>query len=321
MKQISGLIVLGLALFTVACNLQPSSEKPATLVDEPSVSTTFTMSETTQLLPTTTDELHSDITTSASSATETPTPLATPLFPASQVARSLILSTGTSSDCELPCWHGLRIGISTEDDVSQVLGNLLNPPAGYDFFEVGRVAQNEGMRILNIPGSYAAGQSWSFQQTPGVAGGSYNLYVLLAENTKQVIGIIESMRSHGEYDTPILSQIMTRLGQPDWIYGGPTTNASQLVLFYEEGVGIYLDIPQIETQSGTFICLDDEPWAVDIVLVEPYVSSNDQNGSAVHETWGAPSNPSPYIDEDWGATIEDFIELINSENPCIEVPH
>jgi hypothetical protein len=253
------------------------------------------------------------------SPTATATPIPTPLFPASQVAHSLFLSTGTSATCELPCWHGLRIGASTRGDVEQVFADLLSPAEGYDFFSPPTEERPLLAKLLDAEGAYGGGHNWYFEDEKGVAG-SYYLYAFISEDTGLLVGIKEVMRSFAVYDVPSLPEIVARLGPPDWVYGGSTGSVYVVTLYYRQGIGIQLSIPRASIDASTAtVCFDEEPISEAYSLVDPYISQNEEDFSLMQRAWNAPRDPAPYIDEELGASIDEFVALINSDNPCTQV--
>jgi hypothetical protein len=259
--------------------------------------------------------------TPESSPTATATPIPTPPFPASQVAHGLILSTGTSATCELPCWHGLRIGESARDDVEHVFMRLLGVEDGLDLFSPPIEEDLVLANILDVEGVCGGGHNWHFEDPEtGVAAGYY-LYAVVDEDTGLLVGIIEFMDSFWVYDVPSLPEIMARLGRPSWLYAGAGAVTFQVVLYYEQGIGVELIIDEDRVNTSTVsVCFDEDPVISTYHLVDPYTSLNEEDLSPVQRAWGAPHDPAPYIDEELGMSMDEFIEFINSDDPCIQVP-
>jgi hypothetical protein len=305
------LAALGMNLLLSACQVQATvTPSPAPMPSE-----TATRSPT----PVPSSE-PSPSPTPEPSPTATATPIPTPPFPASQVAHSLFLSTGTSATCELPCWHGLRIGESTRGDVEQVFADLLSTAEGYDFFSPPTEENPRLAELLDIvEGAYGGAQYWYLEDEKGVAG-SYYLYAFISEDTGLLVGIVEVMDSFTAYDVPSLSEIVARLGPPGWVYGGSAGGVYAMALYYRQGIGVKLSLPRANIDASTAtVCFDEEPITEGYGLVDPYISPNEEDFSPMQRIWNGPRDPAPYIDEELGASIDEFVALINSDNPCMQV--
>jgi hypothetical protein len=273
------------------------------------------------------DATHVPATHHAATPTPTPLPAETPtvdpsatlIFPESDVANSLILSTGSSPDCQLPCWHGLRVGISERSSIEHVFRELLGASEDYDFF-VNRL--NEGSSIaefLDVPVNYVGGYNWHL---PRLEGGqaSYYLYAEFSQDTNILTGIIESASTYGVFDVPSLPEVINRLGQPQWIYGAPTTSAFSIILFYERGITVYINIAQEKpTEVMPTVCFDTEPSTISIALVDPYTSLDEASLSPIQKAWGAPTDPTLFIDEILGMSTEEFTAFVVGDSPCLKV--
>jgi hypothetical protein len=303
------LAALGMNLLLSACQGQDTT----TPSSAPVPSETATHSPTPVPSPSPTPE---------PSPTATATPIPTPLFPASQVTHGLILSTGTSATCELPCWHGLRIDESDRDDVEQVFMRLLGVGDRYDIFAT---PTEESLMltyyILDIEGIYGGGHSWYFEDPETGIGADYYLYAVIDENTGLLAGIIEAMGPFTVYDVPSLPEIIARLGRPSWLYAEAGAGTFGMALYYEQGIGVGLTIDEDKVDGSTVsVCFDEDPIISDYHLVDPYTSLNEEDLSPVQRAWGAPHDPAPYIDEELGMSMDEFIEFIYSDDPCIQVP-
>ncbi len=300
------LATLGVNLLLSACQVQAT----ATPSPAPMPSETATRSPAPVPSPSPTPE---------PSPTATATPIPTPLFPASQVARGLILSTGTSATCELPCWHGLRIGESTRSDVEQVFADLLSTAEGYDLFSPPTEEDPLLAKLLDVEGAYGGGHNWYLEDERGMAG-TYYLYAFISEDTGLLVGIIEVMKPFTAYDVPSLPEIVARLGPPGWVYGDSTGSVYVVALYYRQGISIQLSIPIANIDSSTVtVCFDEAPISEAYSLVDPYISPNEEDFSLMQRVWNAPHDPAPYIDEELGASIDEFVAFINSDNPCTQV--
>jgi hypothetical protein len=326
-------IVLSLASCQVQNGLQ-STQKSTYLPSPTSVpQLTETEATTPSLVPDIVAEIEPTPTSQAATATPVPTPTSqaatatpvpTPLFPASQVAHSLLLSTGASSTCELPCWHNLRIGISNQANVENVFMRLFDAEGGFDFFAPPAYHGSELARqLLNVEGTYVGGHKWSFEESETGLLGTYYLYAFMDENTGLLLGIREIIDPYTVYAAPTLPEVVERLGKPDWVYGGQIVSGFVVTVIYERGIKIQLTIPfrnNIDTSTALF-CFDEEPISGSYIIVDPYVSLNDEDWSIMQKASGAPIDTAPYIDEGLGmSSIDEFVEFVTSDDPCIEVP-
>jgi hypothetical protein len=246
-------------------------------------------------------------------ATALPPP--TPIFPANQVAHSLVLSTGHSPDCELPCWHGLRVGESTQADVKRVFGEVLKS----EVFDFSASLVEVPSRYQRIANTFTVGHSWQFPREQG-GQGAYDLYGVFDNDTDQLIGIIDNMASYNTYPLPSLPEVVSSLGTPQWIYGGVSASAFQINMFYRQGIAVYTVIAVDNPIAATrIICFNSPPSSLALVAVDPFTSFEQESLSPLKQVWGAPDDPAPYIDPNIGTSIEDFIVFINSDNPCMGI--
>lgn len=263
--------------------------------------------------------------TSSPAPTDTPTtPIPTPVMPFAQVAHSLILSTGSSPDCELPCWHDLWVGVSTEADVQRVFAELLDAQEKFEFFAPPVEHSSHLERLLDIEGTYAGGLNWEVEESELRGSGFYYLHAFMDEDTGLLLGIREIIDSYSVFKAPTLPEALERLGKPDWLYGNRFVNGYAVTLVYEQGVIVSLDIPfkrYVDTSTVLF-CFDEQPISGTYWLVDPYVSLGREDWSILQSRWQIPQDPAPYIDERLGMTsIEEFIEFVNSDYPCFDEPY
>lgn len=261
---------------------------------------------------------------SVSAVPETPTPnlneateLPTPGFPVEEVSRSLLLSTGHSASCQLPCWHGLQVGESNKEDMREVFEQLFNAAPGYDFFAPPEDPDYLLAKLISVEGATAGGHNWYFEDPETGVAGVYYLYAYLSQDGDSLLAIKEVMRSFGVYEVPSLPDAVTRLGKPDWIYAATGPALFTAVLFYKRGIRVSVDLDIEESDSSTSrICFDAEPVQESYTIAGPYTfpASGDRSVS------GAPTDPAPYISEELGMSIEEFMEFVISSSPCIETP-
>jgi hypothetical protein len=241
-------------------------------------------------------------------------------FPEANIAKSLLLSEGSSAKCELPCWHHLVIGVSTKQDIEVALGETFKSGDSLDFFPPPTFGGGFPGRLL-VGGTLVGGYYW-YIETPDRLG-SYFLFAYVDEKTGNLLGIQEVMDSFETYDLPLLKDIVISLGTPTWVYGGRSGSTYSIRLYYPEGISadiVILMRPDDLTTVTHLVCLSDKPLSVSIRLVHPYTEVGEGEDSLLHMAWGRPEHPAPHIDETLGKSIKEFMDSLHSENPCIEIP-
>lgn len=237
----------------------------------------------------------------------------TPVFPASAVAQSLLLAQGTFAGCELPCWHNLRIGESTQAEAKRVLHEVFDTGGDYEFYVF--------PGVLGVEDAYGVFQDWNLEDPKTNAAGGYSLYAFISEESGKLIGMTEHMQTLGIYDVPSLSEVLARLGSPSWIevtHGGTILGIG---MYYREGiyVGMSFSAAQVEGFEKVTFCFNDEPIGETIVLSDPYTSLDEKDLSPMQRPFGPSPDGSP-IEEGFGMTIDEFMQLVASKKPCIELP-
>lgn len=240
-------------------------------------------------------------------------------FPEARIESSLLLSEGKSVSCQLPCWHGLEIGLATEQDIQREMGDTFEAEEGFDFFPPPDIEGGFSERLL-VSNTLVGGYYWYIEKADRL--GSYFLFAYLDDETGRLLGIQERLESFETYNIPLLKDVVAKIGNPEWVYGSRLGGTYSITLYYPEGIIANVDILMDEdlTATADSVCLNDQPLSTSIRLVEPYSESGEVSDSLLHGEWGMPQHPAPYIDEMLGDSIEEFIEFLNSDNPCIEVP-
>jgi hypothetical protein len=175
--------------------------------------------------------------------------------------------------------------------------------------------------LLDIKGVYAGGHNWYFKDAKGVVG-TYYLYAFIDEKTRRLAGIVEAMNSFGVYDVPSLPEIIAHLGAPNWVYGGTSANTYTVLLYYEEGVSVWVDLVR-DTSIRTSVapvCMNAEPLFLTIAISDPFINLSQTPRSTLHEAWGVPEDPAPYVVKELGGSVQGFVQFVNGTNPCIQVP-
>jgi hypothetical protein len=143
------------------------------------------------------------------------------------------------------------------------------------------------------------------------------------EETGLLSGFTERINPYRMYEAPTLPEVVERLGKPDWVYGLYEAPGFTGTLIYEQGIRIQLFIPynRVVDMNTALFCFNDQPQDGIYTLVEPYVSLDREDWSPLKKTMQIPWDPAPFIDERLGmSSIDEFIEFVTSDNPCIEVP-
>jgi hypothetical protein len=285
---------------------------------------TVTTSEQTGTIATPTTAAVTDAPTTATSPRPVlPTATVERLpFPEVRIAESLLLSEGHSVKCELPCWQALDIGKSTEQDVQAALRDTFESREGFEFFPPPETGGGFPERE-NVIGTQIGGYYWYKYIEAVERLGSYFLFAYLDENTGKLLGIQETMDSFETFELPRLNDIVVKLGVPEWIYSSRAGSTYVITMYYQEGIQaviILWVVPEDLADSTDPLCLNDKPISVRISLVDQYSDPGEEGDSLLQTKWSKPEHPAPYIDRVLGNSIEEFIEFLNSENPCIEVP-
>jgi hypothetical protein len=206
----------------------------------PSLVVTDTLMSATELVPTSTPPP-----TIQSTPTEI---LPTPDFIDSPLVDGFLISPSLDSDCQLPCWHGLRVGESDREDVQRMFDETLGFNGMLDFFTEHRLPEVTISTFhLDLPGTQATGHEWA---APPMAG-FFGLYMLVDEDTGILQGIqLVLTSSYDTYPYELLSaqQVLRELGTPSSIYarrdfGIPPGRALYLFLIYNDmGIATFLGI-------------------------------------------------------------------------------
>jgi hypothetical protein len=236
---------------TIASSLTPTPTK------------THIVTSTPFFLPTPTIEL-------------TPTDiLPTPSFNDSLVADSFIFTPSIDPDCKLPCWQGLQIGVSNQEDIQRVLDEVFGFNGTLDFFSNNPFEGDDlrGYGIQIIPELYVTGYKWRWLPNE-----SLEIFLWVDENSSTLQAIRFSWVSAGSFNEPSPEIILKNLGKPDYIMvsdpmvkraGGRTDKVStRLMIVYEEGIAFRIPVFQVRIKSeegvngleyyGEFCFEDDE---------------------------------------------------------------
>src|SRR5574341_397271 len=148
LKQISGpAAVLILAGMLVACDVTPKLETPNPVMTNQGTP----IGSPSAVLPT----------ISAGESPESTIISAVP-FPNTPLFNGYLFASPNDSQCQLPCWHGLIVGVSDRDDVQTTFRLITGLGNSYDFFEEFQIADPIEIGVIDdIPEDSIAGYDWS----------------------------------------------------------------------------------------------------------------------------------------------------------------
>ena len=236
------------------------------------------------------DPTHALITTSTITLTPSSSPSVTPSFtplpdlPTPELTHGILddlLFQRVSSDCQLPCWRGLRVGISDPTDIQQMFdrvfgfhGFLYPVP---DF--VGSPPQ--GYRLV--------GHYWDLNEP----GGYFSLLVWENADTRKLVSLNFIFRTqYSEYHPDIRpARVIQELGEPTyWLVSSPepggqgTIISISFLMIYKNGVSFYypveLPVKSSSLQNGIEIsrseyCLDQFTDG-NATIGEPFIGGLDK---------------------------------------------
>lgn len=176
--------------------------------------------------------------------------LPTPDFTQSEIADQYLLAP-SGSGCQLPCWQGLRIGVSTREDVLGVLNSLFDFGGYVDFFDDNSVTKLDSVSrsLLDVPGVEGSGYSWVTTETlfSLLAVVDAETGVLQGLQFRHVTGLYTERLPH-RYTIRTPREIIEQLGSPAAIYTtGQGSWLMAVLLFYEQGIVSY---SLLEVQDG-----------------------------------------------------------------------
>jgi hypothetical protein len=256
----------------------------------------------------------------------TDSPLPSPLPPTPDVldtpiADGFLLAPSQDPACELPCWQGLRVGVSDREDVQAMFDEVLGFNGSLDVFR-DRLMHEVLLEAwgLDFPTMQPGGYSWEED---------FGLYVLVVENTGTLKGIqianIGTVGSHAH--TP--QDLIRTLGIPSAVYAHVRRDGVSLLLLYGElGIASDFDMPgsiweRIEngqTRTFTDFCLDSSALVVEDFIVEPFRYTDPASLTDMQYAWFGRRVEGRHPIEDFGLTLEDFADIAVQEHPCLSWP-
>jgi hypothetical protein len=170
--------------------------------------------------------------------TNTSLPTPTISFPEEQdghIPLNQILFNGFNDECAVPCWYGLKIGESDQEDVQSLFDNVFGFNGTIDFWAPhDGVAVNFRMFLNPIEGMLGTGYQWADRDTEDNIG--IGAFVDEQTKTLQGIVIIWGGRTSGFADvTP--SDLFERLGTPSSILVDATPR--EALFIFDVGIAFH----------------------------------------------------------------------------------
>jgi len=276
-----------------------------------------TQSTTTEALP--------EVSSSMLSLTPTNVPiLSTSALPDS-VEDNFLLG-GNSPDCQLPCWNGLLIGESDQEDIQTTFDHVFGFNGAFDLFAE---PPSSYLPAARVPEGFGfGGYLWS----DSVNLSSLRTFLLVDETTHILQGMEFSVGGSSHHFNPDMSlrPILRELGAPSHLLvdlspreGGGCYYKFDIVVVYEEGIsfilygGISVDV---EAQRADY-CLGDEFSAERVDITEP-LQNGLRNLSPLQESLIDFTQDSRFApsEEVLGLTAEEITALaMQDEDVCITI--
>lgn len=248
--------------------------------------------------------------------------LETPDFFASTIADNILFAPSADPDCQLPCWQGLTVGKSDQDDALQMFDEVFGLKVSDNFFQE---TPMEPLRDDETPSIKYARYGWEFPS------GTFNISVAVDKETLFIIGfqITHSSRPRKLYlHTP--QEIMQHVGSPSEIYiepeikSGGDTYLIRLMLVYNEGMAFWFhqEVSEVQQAEVNYInlCFNNTVILSTYTFVEPF-DSLEGDLDPVQTEWiqrfalRTVLEPS---EEVLGMTAEEIGAVaVQEENPCI----
>ncbi len=286
-----------------------------------------TPTQTMSLVPTSTMTPAATYTPRLTS-TRRPTPLPpTRIVPTPSFYESLIwkdfLFTQTVEDCELPCWQGLEIGVSTDVDVQRVLDDVFMYEDRLDFFRHGLITQYDVFQNDPIPDMSVVGNQWYLPQS------LFSAYFWVNNTTSVLEGIeLNWSTSFEKIQSPGPLEVIEQLGIPDAILLNASYTEMEgnyptwIVFIFNEGISFFFDtLITVEIGADYQVCLNDEVPIGTVGLTRSFPDNLSKMDPLQYRFVGR------YIDfrdlmpfEDaFGVSLDQLAEMVENDEPlCFE---
>lgn len=191
---------------------------------------------------------------------------------------------GNSTDCRLPCWYGLRPGLSTYEDFSEVMHSVFSIPSTYDLRTY--IKSWVFYEDVDMPGIYDAVALWVdeekyFYEIRGFFNEDNDVLEMLVLS---YMGSTSNSEIHFMYP----GLYLTKLGLPSyWVFGDPDRimgdyGRINTTFFYKSGIftNVVSFVPVFFDDNGTpqsfEYCLRYEGNQDTLFLVPEYPESPDE---------------------------------------------
>jgi hypothetical protein len=249
-----------------------------------------------------------------------PTPDLAPLIP------DFLLARDSENDCKLPCWQGLRIGVSKRSDIQAWFDITLQFGGSIDVFQNERLEQWEiEFYKLDIPGTDFGGYWWDL--LPPIEGADYfALYFLVDEQTSVLRAIRFQNAPHtGGYATFTPQDVINKLGAPSAIQLQTANGGGVLImLVYNDGIVVTSFIEageQRREEDGEEIdyihyCLNQQGRSTISFLTEPI---QPEALTAIQSEWFGDELANMPDIEAYGLSVNELTAIAASDNPCFDL--
>ncbi len=258
--------------------------------------------------------------TSRAPTDQTGTPAATPALPG-EFLDHLFFEQGIS-DCQLPCWKGLEIGVSTIADLQDVFDRELGFSGYFYPLPQGRV---------EAPGYDRVGHDWNVDN-------SADSYFAILAWYKQGSNVLQGLDFFWGTDSQFQSnmspqRVMQQLGEPDYFLasfelGGQGKNihlTTAMLMIYKIGVSFYYsgNIPvqmsedNVTPLSAQF-CLNDD-FSKNAGIRQPFPDDFDDLSSLQEMALAGREQLTPIEDILLVSVSELASRAMTEENPCFTI--
>jgi hypothetical protein len=223
---------------------------------------------------------------------------------------------GQDASCRLPCWHGLRVGVSGPEDIQHMFDTVFEFNGAVDMYGPNR--QMSSLWIPEtLPDAVTTGYSWTVSKGTG-------LFDIALVTEK---GILSGTVINTWHKTQPLTETFRHMGIPDEIFVSNEQAASgqfylRIVLLYKQGIAIKYNLREASEATATF-CLDQDPGGIFYFLLAPFQDTTLVSVTALQKEWVVAyleRFPFRTIKETTGLSPTDFADVALSDLTCIQFP-